>query len=132
MFLVNLEEVWDGNRHFIRTPNQISFLFCDLLVNSHRLLVEFDGFLDWVGNLGESFAFKTVAESFFLDLNLIGNGYFTRNEFNVFYYNGHNMPLYNILLFVVNGDSHMTALLNLVRLEFVVGEEFVCGNGPVV
>ena len=73
VLLVNLEEVRDGDRHFIWTPNQISLLFGDLLFDSNRLLVEFDGFLDWVGNLGESFAFKTVAESFFLDLNLIGN-----------------------------------------------------------
>jgi len=132
VFLINLEEVGDWDRHLVWAPNQISFLFGDLLFNTHRLLVKFDGFLHWVGNLGESFSFETVTESFFLHFNLIGNGDFTWNKFNMFRDNGHNVSLNNILLFVVDGNSHMTALLNLIRLELVVGEEFVRGNGPMV
>ena len=132
VFLVNLEEVRDWDRHFVWTPHQISFLFGDLLINTHCLLVELDSFLHWIWNLGESFAFKTIAESFFLHFNLISYGDFPRNEFNMFCNNWHDMSLNNILLFVVNCDSHMTALFDLVRLELVVGEEFVRRNGPVV
>lgn len=132
VLLINLEEVWDGDRHFVWTPDQVGFLACNFLVNTHSTLVKFDCVRDGVWDLRKSLAFQTVAETFLLDFYLVSNGNFAGHEFNLVYNNRHNVPLDHILLSIIHYDFHVRTLLDLVRLQIVVGKEFVTGHRPMI
>ena len=53
MFLVNFKEVWDGDRHLVRAPDQICFLQAKFIVYALVVLVKFDSLFDYIGYLGE-------------------------------------------------------------------------------
>ena len=47
-------------------------------------------------------------------------------------YDRHNEALDDILLFVVNSDSDVRALLDLVALKRLIGDSFVVGDRPMI
>ena len=46
MLFVNVEKVWNGDRHFVRAPDQICFLQAKFIVYALVILVELDCLFD--------------------------------------------------------------------------------------
>jgi len=114
VLLIYVNELWNGHFHLVRAPDQIGFLELHLILNTLCTLIKLNRLFNWVRNLRKSFLLFAIAELFLLNLDLVGYDHITLGDFQSLNKDRYDEARYSILLFVVDADLDMGALIDFV------------------
>lgn len=131
MFLVNLEEVRDRNRHLVGSKNQVDLLELCLTLNTNRLLVVANEVVHGVWDHCECFLLAGVHKLLFLDLNLVRTSWLPVNQL-LLLLKRHDELLASVLFLVEDLGLDMRAPVDCHIRQHRVSVELVGLNAPVV
>ena len=77
-------------------------------------MIKLNRLFNWVWNLRKSLFLLAIAELFLLNFDLVGYNHITLGDFQCLNKDGYDEARYSILLFVVDADLDMGALIDLV------------------
>lgn len=125
MLFVYIKEFRNGNINLVLPPNQCCFLFFLLVLETLRILIEFNGLFYGEGDGSEDFLVRLEDEFLLVELNLMGSDDGIAFSLNSVLLLRNYVSLHCVLLFVNQLDFDMSRLLNLVCGKLVIVKEDV-------
>ena len=132
MLLIDLDELGNRYMHLVWAPDQIGLVQRGFVLNALAALVVLNRVIDRVWDLRKRLTVLTVAKLFLVHFNLVSSNKLAWCHFHILVYDRHDQVLDRVLLFVVNADPHMSAIVDCVLFQAAVGNSLIVGDRPVI